>query len=170
MKRTFALLLALTLLLTACANKTTAPTSKQAAEVDGNTLRIGRYHALIPAPLEVFASDDCSVSLGTDQYTIELWALDVSGKTEDEIAHQLESLKPLVDDAVEMETIFADQHPVGYLWTGLDENWEFTSTIQATFSDSSYIYKITTILSDDAVSVSDPWTFLAAFELDSTAP
>lgn len=172
-----ALLLSLTLFLTACATKPSdtteppAPTYPQAAEASGDQIRIGQYRTEIPDTFELSYSDERTITLSsTDHYCIvSLLAYDMSDSSEDDIRHQMVDMKSTMSEDNEMEVAFSDIDPTGYLWVELSENMNPITCIRTIFTDSWYVYQIDTLLLpgfDETDAMSQSIALLMSFVAD----
>ena len=176
-KKMLTLLLSLILLLTACGSKPsettppTAPTYPQAAEVSGDRIRIGQYRAEIPDTFQVYETDENNIVLTSTELhcIIGLFAYDVASLPEDEIELWMDQRLPPADDAGEVDTAFSNMELRGHFWVELDDDLQPTAKIQATFTDSWYVYQINTILmpgSEETDAMSESIAFLMSFVAD----
>lgn len=150
-RKNLALLLCAALLLTACTAAPpadpTAPTYAQNAEIYGDSVRVGKFRADVPAGFRISdISDEDSIYLVSDNElcAIALVALDVSDLEEGKIATVIANERPTDPNAEFMDTAFSDMDLKGYLWVDFDEDLDATVTVQTTFTDSWYLYQITT--------------------------
>ena len=177
-RKTLALLLCAALLLTACTAappEPTAPTYPQAAEVSGDTIRIGQYHAQIPDGFVVDSSSDSLVALVSTEYRciMALMAYDISTTSEDDLKSYMAQLAETAEDTRDVHTLVGDLSLKSTMWVEMGEDLDASLAVQTDFTDSWYFYRITTkYLDADApeAAMSASIDFLASFTSDGVQP